>query len=70
MAGQAKSDLAKHLAAKRLHNAWMLWAISAYCLEQGKKCSKSSPTGVFAAFVLNYKIYAFWRQATMLNSAI
>ena len=43
MAGWAKSDLTKHLAAKQLHDAWMLQAISAYCLKQAKKVSKSSP---------------------------
>ena len=43
MAGRAKFDLTKHLAAKRLHDAWMLQAISAYRLEQAKKASKSSP---------------------------
>ena len=43
MAGQAKSNLKKHLSAKRLHDAWMAWSVSAYCLEQGKMHSKSSP---------------------------
>lgn len=43
MAGRAKSNVEKHLAAKRLHDAWMARAVSAYRLEQKKKYSKSSP---------------------------
>ena len=43
MAGRAKSNLEKHLAAKRLHDAWMARAVAAYRLEQRKQRSKSSP---------------------------
>ena len=43
MAGQAKSNLEKHLAAKRLHDAWMAQAVAAYRLEQGRKLSKLCP---------------------------
>jgi len=43
MAGRVKSNLKKHLSTKRLHDAWMAWAVSAYHLEQGKKHLKSSP---------------------------
>jgi hypothetical protein len=43
MGVQAKSNLKKHLAAKRVHDAWMIQAISAYHLEQGRKCSKPTP---------------------------
>ena len=43
MAGRAKSNLEKHLAAKRLHDAWMAQAVAAYRLEQGRKLLKLRP---------------------------
>jgi hypothetical protein len=41
MPGRAKSDVEKHLAAKRIHDAWMARAITAYREEQKKKPVKS-----------------------------
>ena len=45
MPGRAKSDVEKHLAAKRIHDAWMAQAVTAYHKEQ-KKTPKKSRRGL------------------------
>lgn len=41
MPGRAKSEVEKHLAAKRIHDAWMARAVTAYHEEQKKRSVKS-----------------------------